>query len=261
MPGLPGIDDRLRARRGLVIAGSMPIVYLWAAIAGAFDLLAGWVALHERARVIQPRYIIALAAGVLLAAAFFHILPEVDLHSDALFLALGFVAFYLLEKVMMIHACGEWECDTHHIGPIAVVGMALDNVTDGAGIVLGAMIHPLLGLAITVAVVCHEIPQGMTSALIMQEARWPRSRMWLTLGAAGLLYPIGALLAGAIPSEWHRKMLAFIAGDFIYIGAGDLLPEAHRRFNWAVIALVLLGMAGMWALKLLETHSMHGILS
>ena len=75
--------------------------------------------------------------------------------------------------------------------------------------------------------------------------------MFLTLGLAGLLYPLGALLAGLMPPEFQQKMLAFVAGDFIYIGAGDLLPEAHRRFNWKVILLVIVGMASMLVLKLL----------
>ncbi len=226
------------------------IVYLYAFLAGSCDLLAGWFALQDRTHKIESRYIIAFAAGTLLAATFFHILPEVHLKSDAPFLALGFVSFYVLEKVMMIHACGENECDTHHIGPVAVFGMALDNVLDGAGIVVGYLINPLLGLAITLAVVLHEIPQGMTSALIMREAKWNRTQMFLTLGFAALLYPLGAFLADLMPIGFQQKMLAFIAGDFLYIGAGDLLPEAHRRFNWQVILLVLVGMASMLLLKL-----------
>ena len=150
---------------------------------------------------------------------------------------------------MMIHACGESECDTHQVGPVAVVGMALDNVMDGAGIAIGAGIHPALGLAITLAVVFHEIPQGMASALIMQKAQWRRRKMLLMLALAGFLYPLGVPLAGLIPAEFQRKMLAFIAGDFIYIAAGDLLPEAHRRFNWKVILCFLTGMTFMHLFK------------
>ena len=67
----------------------------------------------------------------------------------------------------------------------------------------------------------------------------------------GFLYPLGALLAGWMSPGFQEKMLAFVAGDFLYIGAGDLLPEAHRRFNWKVILLVLVGMVCMFALKLL----------
>lgn len=221
------------------------MMYLAAVLAGSFDLLAGWYALRPGAARIQPRYVIAFAAGVLLAVVFFDILPETNPKTDAAFLALGFVTFYALEKAMMIHACGERECETHQVGPIAVLGMALDNVVDGAGIAIGYTVDPLLGLAITIAVILHEIPQGMTSALIMREAKWSPSATLLALGGAGLLYPAGALGAGLIPPELHQKMLAFIAGDFLYIAAGDLLPEAHRRFNLWVILSVILGMALM----------------
>ncbi len=227
------------------------MVYVYATIAGASDLLSGWFALGVRADKIQPRYVIAFASGVLLAVTFFEILPQANLKSDALFLGLGFITFYVLEKLVMIHACGESECETHEIGPVAVLGMALDNVVDGAGITVGYIIDPLLGLAITIAVVFHEIPQGMASALIMREAKWSRVRTLVVLGLAGLLYPVGALLAGFVPPQFQEKMLAFIAGDFIYIGAGDLLPEAHRRFNLKVILSVIAGMAFVLTLRLL----------
>ena len=218
------------------------MAFLYAFIAGSTDLLSGWLTLRGWGSQIQPRYIVAFASGTILSAAFFHVLPEVNWKSDTLFLALGFVTFYVLEKLMMIHACGESECDTHRIGPIAVVGMALDNVIDGAGIVIGYRINPLLGLAITIAVVLHEIPQGMTSAVIMREAGWRRPAIFLTLILASLLYPIGALLAGWIPSFLQQRMLAFIAGDFIYIGASDLLPEAHsNRSSFKLIGLTFLG--------------------
>lgn len=226
--------------------------YFYALLAGAADLLSGWLTLRGWADKVQPRYVIAFAAGVLLSATFFHVLPDVNWKTDASFLALGFVTFYVLEKLIMIHACGEQECVAHHVGPIAVLGMALDNVTDGAGIVAGYQINPWLGFVITVAVILHEIPQGMASVFIMTNAKWKRSRILMTLALAGLLYPIGALCAGLIPSAFQQRILAFVAGDFIYIGAGDLLPEAHRRFNWKVILLVLIGMACMFALKLLE---------
>ena len=226
------------------------MVYLYAVIAGSSDLLCGWFALRQERNKIEPRYVIAFAAGVLLAVTFFDILPETNLKTDASFLTLGFLTFYVLEKVMMIHACGESECHTHQVGPVAVFGMALDNVVDGAGIAVGYSMDPLLGLAITIAVVFHEIPQGLTSGLIMREARWSQSRILLALAFAGLLYPVGALLAGLIGPESHQKVLAFLAGDFIYIGAGDLLPEAHRTFNWKVIVAVIVGMLFMLILKL-----------
>jgi zinc transporter ZupT len=227
------------------------MVYFYALIAGSSDFISGWLAMRVERDRIEPRYVIAFAAGVLLAVVFFEILPETNLKSDSGYLALGFITFYLLEKLVMIHACGEAECHTHQIGPVAVLGMALDNVVDGAGIMVGYLIDPYLGLTITLAVVLHEIPQGMSSALIMREAKWRWGGTMLALILAGLLYPIGALLAGFIPADFQQKLLAFIAGDFIYLGAGDLLPEAHRRFNWKVVASVLCGMAFMLAIRFL----------
>ncbi len=218
-------------------------------------MLAGWFDLYDRSGRFQSRYVIAFASGAVLGAALLHILPEVNLRSDSLLLAAGFLLFYVLEKLIMIHACGEEECDTHRIGPIAVLGMALDNVLDGVGIVVGYNLNPMLGLVVTIAVVLHEIPQGMTSAMIMREAKWSRGRMLFVLALVGVLYPIGALLAGLIPAGFQQKMLTFIGGVFIYIGASDLLPEAHRRFNWKVILSVVAGMICMFALKLLAPLS------
>ena len=222
-------------------------------LAGLSDLLAGWLvfrAASGRFR-LETRYFIAFASGVLLAVVFFDVLPEIDLAAHYGFLALGFFTFYVLEKLMMLHACGEAECEVHTIGPVAVVGMALDNVIDGVGIATGFLIDPLLGGMITLAVISHELPQGMASALIMREARWPRGRIYATLGLAGALYPLGAALAGLLPEGVLPAALAFIAGDFLYIGAGDLLPEAHRRFNIKVILAVFAGVGLTLFLKLL----------
>ena len=65
------------------------MVYLYATIAGASNLVSGWFAIGVRAEKIQARYVIAFASGVLLAVTFFEILPEADLQSDSLFLGLG----------------------------------------------------------------------------------------------------------------------------------------------------------------------------
>ena len=223
----------------------LPIIY--SIIAGMSDVIAGVIAL--RTPKIESRYVIAFGAGVLLAATFFNVLPEVNIKVHAPVLAAGFVTFYLLEKVIMLHACGEDECDTHHIGPSAVVGMALDNILDGVSIAVGYLIDPFLGLVITLAVVLHEIPQGLTSAVIMRDARWSRARIIAVLTTAGVLYPIGAMLANLLPENYLHVALAFIAGDFLYIGASDLLPEAHRRFNATVIVCVLAGMAFVIGLR------------
>ena len=183
------------------------IPFFFALSAGLADLISGRLTLRGALARLQTRYVIAFGAGVLLAATCFNVLPEVDVKSDAAWLGAGFVIFYLLEKVVMLHACGEAECEAHHIRPSAVIGMALDNIMDGIGITVSYLIDPFLGLIVTLAVVLHEVPQGITSAIIAQEANWSRWRAIAVLGPRAL-YPIGAFAATWIPQHWLHPALA-----------------------------------------------------
>lgn len=217
------------------------LAIIYAIIAGLSDLFGGWLGYSTKISKITPRYIIAFAAGTLITVTFVDVLPQVAIESQAHIVLLGFLAFYLTEKLVMLHACGEHECKVHKMGGVTVFGMALDNVVDGVGIAVGYAVDPMLGLLITVGVVIHEIPQGIASAVIMRNARYSRAKTFAVLAVAGLLYPIGAALSSFIPQGLYLLVLAFIAGDFLYIGASDLLPEAHKKFNAKVILTVLAG--------------------
>lgn len=227
----------------------LPVLYAFAAT--IVDLLSGLLLLHPRASFLASRYTIAFASGVVLAAAFFELLPESNIESNAVYLALGFFTFYIVEKIAMLHACGEEECEQHYIGGIAVAGMASDNVVDGIGIAAGYFIDPALGLVTAIAVVVHEIPQAITSAAIMRSSGYGGRKMLLNLGIIGIMYPVGALLSVFVPERFYEAVIAFVAGDFVYIGAGDLLAEAHKKFNIKVVASVLLGAVLVVAVELL----------
>ncbi len=216
---------------------------LYAFLAAAADIGSGALALHPRFAAVSQRYIVALAAGVVVSAAFLELLPKSDVESNAVFVALGFFTFYLIEKVMLLHACGEKECDSYTVGWTAVGGMASDNIVDGVGLAVAYFTDPGLGLAVTIAVVLHEIPQGMASTIIMRNAGYGTRKILLILTIAGATYPVGALLSTFIPKELYIAIIAFVAGDFIYIGVEDLLGEAHRRLNYKVVLTTILGAA------------------
>lgn len=239
------------------VASLLPILAL-AALAGASDIFGGWLALR-REHFDDPRYIIAFSSGIVVAAVFFELLPEsvVGLDENALrpqmfIMALGFFSFYLVEKAIMLHACGEPECTTHAYSPTMVAGMAADNVIDGVGIAVGFLINPLVGLVVTAVVVAHEIPQGITSAELLKHAEWKKRNIVLVLLAAGGAYVVGAALAGLISPAFYQAALAFVTGTFVYIGAADLMAEAHRRFNAGVIASVIGGAVLMGVLASVE---------
>jgi len=240
------------------LSSIVPILAL-ASVAGASDVFGGWLALR-REHFDDPRYIIAFSAGIVVAAVFFELLPEsvIGLDESALqtqmvVMALGFFSFYLVEKAIMLHACGEPECTTHHYSPTMVAGMAADNVIDGVGIAVAFLLDPKLGLVVTAVVVAHEIPQGIASAELLKHAGWARKRIVFVLAAAGAAYVAGGALAGLFTPASYQSALAFVTGTFVYIGCADLLTEAHRKFNVKVIAAVVVGALVMFALTSLES--------
>ncbi|HEX9709089.1 MAG TPA: ZIP family metal transporter [Candidatus Thermoplasmatota archaeon] len=235
----------------------LPILAL-AAVAGASDVLGGWLALR-REHFDDPRYIIAFSSGIVVAAVFFELLPEAvagvaeeSLQGQMLLVAAGFFSFYVVEKGLMLHACGEPECTTHAYSPTMVAGMAADNVVDGVGIAAGYLLDPAVGIIVTLVVVAHEIPQGITSAELLKHASWKRRNILIVLFIAGSAYVVGASLASVISPEFYQGALAFVTGTFIYIGAADLMGEAHRRFNALVMVSVMAGAALMLALTSVE---------
>lgn len=235
----------------------LPILVL-ASIAGAADLFGGWLALR-REHLDDPRYVIAFSSGIVTAAVFFELLPESfegleggQLQLATLVMALGFFVFYVVEKVIMLHACGEPECTTHAYSPTMVIGMASDNVIDGVGIAIGFLLDPLLGIVITLVVVAHEVPQGITTAELLKHANFPKRKIVTVLCAAAAAYVVGAMLAGFIGEDVYKQAIAFVTGTFIYVGAADLMGEAHRKFNKYVVASVIAGAVLMGGLTIVE---------
>jgi zinc transporter ZupT len=185
----------------------------------------------------------------MLGAVFFEMMPEAQLEKNALFIALGFFLFYILEKLVMIHACGEEECVMHKMTWVSVMGMMSDNIVDGIGIAVGYFLNPMLGVFIAIAVIMHEVPQGLSTVLIMKNAGFGFRKTLAVLLGETLLYPVGAFISFAVPPAFYTAMIAFVAGDFLYIAGSDLLPHAHRKFNLRVVAAVLFGGIFLFALE------------
>ncbi len=225
------------------------LVYLFAVLAGLSDLIGGLLSFHPKARQIESRYILGFASGIVVAAALFELIPESDSSQNYLFIGLGFFTFYLIEKGVMLHSCGERECEVHTMSWVSVIGMGADNVIDGVAIGVGFLASPALGLLIALAVIVHEIPQGFATAVIMRNSGFRLSSIMLVLIAESLMYPVGAALSNFIPANLYSIVIAFVAGDFIYIGASDLLTEAHKKFNIKVMAAVLMGAVIFLALE------------
>lgn len=228
------------------------IVFALAILAALGDVVGGLIPFYSKSANFSPRYILAFASGVVVAAAFFELLPEANIEANWLYLGLGFFILYLVEKGLELHTCGERECEARGISWITAIGMASDNIIDGIGIGVGFLINPALGVIITLAVIAHEIPQGMTTTIIMKQSGFKFKHILTMLIIAGAMYPLGAAIGSFIPQSFQQKAIAFVAGVFIYVGAGALMSEAHKRFNIGVVAFMIFGGLVALGLKFLE---------
>src|SRR3990167_2529228 len=160
--------------------------------AGIVTLIAGLLPLYIDFKGI--RYIIAFAAGVVIATVFLDLLPEANLKKDAWILALGFLLFYIIGSLTMLHTCGERECEKHTMNMVSIFGMSLDNIIDGIAITIGYLTNPHVGLVITVAVIIHEIPQDITATLIMKDLGYSARKMLFPILFAAVSYPVGTYI-------------------------------------------------------------------
>lgn len=225
------------------------IPFLYALVTSAGTIVGGVFALHTRIRLIEQRYMVGFAGGTTVAIALFNFIPEMKAH-NAFALLLGFFVIYLLEKVILIHSCVEEDCETHTIGSTALIGIAAESLLDGLAIATGFRVDPTLGFMIALAVFIHEIPRGITTAIIMKQSGYSQVKIWGALAIDAGFTPLGVLLSGVVPASWFDPLIGFTAGVFLYIGASDLLPEAHRRFNLRVVFSTLLGAVAVPAFTL-----------
>lgn len=211
---------------------------------------------------------IGFAAGVLLAAAFLELLPSAIARSapaegNVFVWALGaMVAFFFLERFLHgfhEHDAGH-EGHGHHDHALAsrtliLIGDGLHNFVDGVVIAASFLAGPSLGLATTLAVAAHEVPQEIADYAILVRGRLSPQRALFLNFLSGLSSVLGVLACFAFRDVVERHLascLTATAGMFIYIAASDLIPELHHprhRGRW-LPALPLL--AGVTLIALLS---------
>jgi zinc transporter, ZIP family len=233
--------------------------------AGAFvSALAGGV-LALRA-VTHVGLIIAAGAGIRIGAAYFDLIPEAVEHLGSMdaamvFTAVGFLAFYAIEKLTALHVGHETateldhgELEHRHIGLIGGIGMSLHSFLDGVALAAGLAVGGGLGLVIAVVVVMHRFSDGIGIVSLMLASKMPRDAMVRWVGLVALAPVVGVVvgLLLPVPEEVLGGMLAVFAGFFLYIGAAELLPEAHRsdRSRW-VVAATIAGVLGIYLVSFL----------
>jgi zinc and cadmium transporter len=236
---------------------------LLATIGVSLISLIGVVLLSLKQKLLEKilLFVVAFAAGALIAAAFLDLMPEaVELVGTASFGAViwGLVAFFIVEKFLHWEHCHKGrKCDVHVFTYICLVGDAVHNFIDGAVIAASFLISVPLGMITTLAVVLHEIPQelGDFSILIYGGFSKAKALFWNFISALTAI--AGALLIyflGISPDRFAGWVVAFAAGGFIYLATADLIPELHKKAGAMESVLQFMslgvGMVLIWALTL-----------
>jgi zinc transporter ZupT len=178
--------------------------------------------------------VIAFTGGIVVAVALFEVLPEaIDAigraETTAALVGAGFLAFFLVERLLVLHHRDDpQQARAHHqVGALGATGLAIHSFIDGLGIGLAFGLDVATGVLVFIAVAAHDFADGMNmvSFVLMQTGDGGRARRWLVADAVAPL--LGALVGGAIGISQHAlgHVLALYVGFFIYLGATDLIPR------------------------------------
>jgi zinc and cadmium transporter len=185
-------------------------------------------------KILLP--LVALSAGSLIGGAFFHMIPAGfeaigDLALVGLLVVLGFSAFLLLEQLLHWHHCHRAQADCRKpLTYLILIGDGLHNFLGGLAIAGTFLIDIRLGIISWLAAAAHEVPQELGDFGVLIHGGWPKRRALIMNVLSALTFLAGSLVAYAasfaVDVAW---LVPFAAGNFLYIGASDLVPEIKEH--------------------------------
>lgn len=227
------VSGTLVAMLLLAVAGLLAVTTFGSTMSG------GLFALHHRRNLRRVR---GFTAGVLLAVVAFDLLPEVhtlalttgsDFTTPMIALAAGSLLFHLIEKLTVIHSPRDDDQVAARLhqqfGVVSALGLSAHSFLDGVGMGLGFQVSATVGFAVAVAVIAHDFSDGLTTVALMLLAgiTTGRARRLLVLDAVIPLLGAASTLLFHVPDRELLLCLGFFAGFLLYIGAADILPQAH----------------------------------
>lgn len=244
-------------------------VILYTCLAGLATLAGiGLLRMNAERALRHSHYLNSAAAGFLLAVAFFHLMPEAaemtGRHAMS-FVGLGFIIFYLLETVLIVHSGAEMHFhggagdshvhggggpEDHARGMVAFTGLLFHSLLDGiiVAVAFKADEHGggHLGVLAAVSVILHELPEGVTTFSLLLKSLNQKAALWMSIAVA-VATPVGAILSLALLPDLAETtygiFLAVAAGSFLYVGASDLVPETHGKYGIRNAICLLAGAA------------------
>jgi zinc and cadmium transporter len=236
---------------GLSILGSV----------GGIIVASSFLLLGEKIRARLVPWLISYAVGTLIGVALLALVPEalgeLPARPAMLTMAAGILSFFLLEKAVIWRHCHHDEdCHVHSTAAsLVIIGDAFHTFVDGAVIAAAVLTSVPLGVTTAIAVATHEIPQEVGDVAILLRAGYSRTRAFtlnVLSGLGGIAGAAAMVLASKIVPQGLPYVLAFAAGNFLYVAMSDLIPDLHRgTFDDNAIRQVVLVSAGIGTVLLL----------
>lgn len=182
-------------------------------------------------------YLVSFSAGALLGDAFLHLIPEAAEAGFTLTLSFsilsGISLFFLLERVVQWRHCHSpvGKGHPHSFAYMNLFGDFVHNLLDGLIIAASYMAGIPVGIATTIAVLFHEIPQEIGDFGVLIHGGFTRRKAILYNFLTALSAFLGAVMAitlGSFIAGADIVILGLAAGGFIYIASSDLIPELHK---------------------------------
>ena len=246
--------------------GPMTIVWYCLVIMMA-SLAGGYLPLAQRVGHLKMQVYLSFAAGAMLGAAFFHMLPEaaeIAGKQFGLWTAIGVIGLYIIERFLSPHShetpsealheegsAPQCRHDHHHdddapaheehaaaplvAGWSAVAGLCIHTVF--GGIALGSAViaptsPPGLGLSVFLATLFHKPADSLTISTLLIKGGVKRSVALAVQAGFSLLIPAGVAVfyfgqSALAGTTFTGCALAFSAGTFLCVALSDLLPEVQ----------------------------------
>ena len=159
----------------------------------------------------------------------------------------GFLIFHILEKTILIHHAHEHDYVEHKhpdVGVLSALALVGHSFMDGIGIGLGFQVSPAVGALVAIAVISHDFTDGMNTVGLMLSNKnsVAKSRIFLLFDSLAPVLGAISTLFFTLSPKYLVLYLGFFAGFLLYIGASDILPEAHsKKSSYGLIGLTVLG--------------------
>ena len=190
-------------------------------------------------------FLVSLSAGTLFGGAFLHLLPETIEESGfglsvSLTILSGILVFFILEKFVHLHhhhtipGKNIKKRGTSHIGLMNLAADGMHNFLDGLIIAGSYLVSIPAGIATTIAVILHEVPQEIADFGVLLYSGFSKKKALLLNFLSAAVAIVGAIVGLSIGSgseEFISYLLPFAAGGFIYIAGSNLIPELHKEYS------------------------------